>query len=127
MGDKVESAQRSAFLSITRCFRTTNTATVQVLAGALTLNLQVEKKSHRAHVLRLNRYLNFGQIHFSEDKIEGKFERIHPARAPVFDWVESPQINEGIDRWGLSVYTNRSKTDFRVGSGVVIYENIVLW
>lgn len=92
MRDKIESAQRSAFLSITRCFRTTNTATVQVLSGALTLNLQVEKESHRAHVLRLNRYLNFGQIHFSEDEIEGNFERlrIHPASAPVFDWVEAP-------------------------------------
>lgn len=57
MREKLVSAQRPALLSVTRCFRTTSTAAVQVLAGTLPLDLQVEKESLLTHTLRFNRDL----------------------------------------------------------------------
>ena len=42
MRDQLNSAQRLALVAITRCFRTTSTVALQVLAGCLPLDLQVE-------------------------------------------------------------------------------------
>lgn len=53
MRDNIISSQRMALLDITRCFRTTSTIALQVLAGTLLLDPQVEKKSVLSHVLRL--------------------------------------------------------------------------
>lgn len=54
MKENLESAQRTALLSITRCFRTSGMSAVQVLAGALPLDLQAEKEYLLTHVLCLN-------------------------------------------------------------------------
>lgn len=64
----------------------------------------------------------------SVDEIQRSVEcnRIHPATAPVIDWVEAPQNIEEFDKGGVSVYTDGSRTDQGVGSGVAIYDHVVL-
>lgn len=80
MRDTVVSAQRPELLLITRYFRTTSTASIQVLACALLLDLQVEKEYLLMHGVRLNRDLNYCPIHFSVDEIQRKVKKIryHP-------------------------------------------------
>lgn len=71
MREKLESAQRPA-LSITRYFRTTSKAAVQVLAGALPIDLQVEKEHLLAQVPSLNRDIGYCPIHFRADEVQRK-------------------------------------------------------
>lgn len=70
MRAELKSAQKLVLLSITRCFRITSTAAVQVLNGALPLDLQVEKESFLVYVLRLNRDLRYGPIPYSVGEIQ---------------------------------------------------------
>lgn len=86
--EKLESAQIPALLSITRCFRITDTATaVQVQTGALPLDLQVEKEYLLMHVFRLKRDLDNIPIYFSSDEIHIGIVKFiyHPATSWVID------------------------------------------
>lgn len=114
-------------MPITRRFRTTGTAAAQVLAGALSLDLQVEKEHLLTHLFLLNWNVNFGPIHFKSDGIECRVEkfRYHPTTALASDWVEALTNSEEIDQ-GVSVFIKGSITDLGVGSGVAIYENCFL-
>lgn len=68
-----------------------NSSAVLVLAGSLPLDLQVEKEYVLTHVLRLNRDLDYGPIHFCVDEIQRDVDKFrqHPATAPTIDWEEA--------------------------------------
>lgn len=50
--------------------------------------------------------------------------KYHPAKAQTINWVEaSNEIVRRYDHEGVSVFTDVSKTDFGVGSSIVVYED----
>lgn len=50
-----------------------------------------------------------------------------PARAPAIEWIENPtEILGQFYHESISVFTDVLKTDFDVGSGVIIYGNGVI-
>lgn len=87
MRKKLVSAHKPVVLQITRCFRTTSTAAVQVLAGTVALDLQVEKECLLARNLRMNRDIDLGPVHICAYEVQRKAERwkVHPAKVPSTD------------------------------------------
>lgn len=76
-----------ALLAITRCLLTTSTAELQVLAGTLPLDLQVEKEYFLGRILRLVENGNIDGVHITANTIQRKAEhwRVHLARTPFID------------------------------------------
>lgn len=75
MRDQLVSIQRLALPAITKCFRTMSMAAVQVLVGALPLDLQVKKKHLNARVLRLNSDIIIGSVEIKANEVQQKEER----------------------------------------------------
>lgn len=84
MRDSLVSSQRLALLAITRWFHTTSTTALMVLAGTLSLDLQVEKESLLGRTLRLIENMSIDDIFIQADEIQFKAENwcTHSARSP---------------------------------------------
>lgn len=81
------SSQRLEFPAFTRCFCTTNTASLHVLAGTLPLHLQVEKESLLDQTDRQDKDMAIDGIFIRADEVQLKSEhcRTHPAMSPYIN------------------------------------------
>ena len=123
MQDRLNSAQRLALVAITHCFRTTSTVALQVLAGCLPLDLQVELEFNMIQLHCFPRAATFGNTKIVPDEVQFPLSKwtYHPAKAPAFDWDSGTPCNAGIE-----VYTDGSRIDGRIGAGVAIYQDGLL-
>lgn len=81
------SSQRLEFLAITRCFRTTITAPLQVLAGMLPLDLQEKKESLLDRTDRQGENMAIDDTFIRADEVNLKTEHwcTHPAMSPYIN------------------------------------------
>lgn len=113
-------AQRLALIALTGCYRTTATSAIQVLAGVLPLDLQVE---YEAYISRLRSKRDPIRVELSlvsPGTVEQPLERWrhHPARSPHIKWGPGSQTNIGIE-----VFTDGSKISEKVGAAYAIYQD----
>ena len=119
MRDKLNSAQHLALVAITRCFRTTSTVALQVLAGCVPLDLQVELEHNMAQLRRFRKVATLGDTKIFPSEVQCPLAKWanHPAKALTIDWEVGHPFNRGIE-----VFTDGSRMGGNVGSGVAMYK-----
>ena len=80
MRDRLNSAQRLALVAITRCFRTTSTIALQVLAGCLPLDLQVELEFNLTQLRRFQRAATLGNTKIVPSEVHFPLSKYAPPR-----------------------------------------------
>ena len=96
------SAQRSPLLKITRCFRTTSTKALQVLAGVVPIDLKIIELSRLRYI---GKYMPIDKR---------RFPVIYPGRIP-FKAIDCSPIFEG-----FNIFTDGSKSDEGVGASMIV-------
>lgn len=103
--------QRPYLLAITKCYRTTATASMEILTGIESLWLKIKDRNH---------YYNMTMESAYEAELPVK-EKDHPANKGKikFTLMSTGTLGENDH---LSIYTDGSKINERVGAGVVVYQ-----
>ncbi|KFM76469.1 hypothetical protein X975_07757, partial [Stegodyphus mimosarum] len=107
-------------IQITRVINTTPTSTLQVLVGALPLDLKADQESKAFRLTHCREKITLGESRISGPEIKEcqSVVRDHPARANKIDWrKETPR------EYGVEIFTDASKTLDQVGAAFVAYDN----
>lgn len=114
----LQTIQRTSLLKITRCYRTTSTAAIQVLAGIPPVDLICEKL-HKLHKLKQGLTIEINNIAYSGNEIDLPLQsHEEPWDEFAIEWRknEEPPIT-------LQIYTDGSKINDRVGFAYLVIEN----
>ncbi|KFM76600.1 hypothetical protein X975_22265, partial [Stegodyphus mimosarum] len=114
--------QRPFALGITRAYCTTSSDAINVLAGLLPLHIRVEEEAARQHILQLRKTVTFDDEVYSPEEYERNCcpLDVHPAAKGKGIYVTvNPNEYENNQSHGLTVYTDGSKLDERVGCAYV--------
>lgn len=111
--------QRSALLLITKCYRTTSTAALQVLAGILPLDLRLDLEN-KIFAVRRSQEARLSTLAIDVDRLAPKkmLWTEHPASFFQNSWATRSPANKG-----LEIFTDGSKIDEKVGAGYAVYHN----
>ncbi|XP_035233601.1 uncharacterized protein LOC118205421 [Stegodyphus dumicola] len=119
VSNKLLQIQRIVLLSITKAFSTSPTTALQVLVGALPLDLKADQEAKTFILVHFKEVpINTGPISGAE--IEEKFDMgtTHPAEARMINWHKELPTGSCVE-----IFTDGSKTQERVGAAFVVYDN----
>ncbi|GBN80563.1 hypothetical protein AVEN_25075-1 [Araneus ventricosus] len=107
----------------TGAYRTTLTATLQVVTGLQPLHLQIQQEATYARVAQARSSSNFFTVIFNPTDYERKSSGIH-IHPPNFLLHNQISFKENhIDSGATSIFTDGSKTEEGTGSAYCILEN----
>lgn len=118
--------QRPFLLRITRAFRSTSNAALNVLAGIPPLALQLQREAITANTLRFNSNFTTDDLTIDANNYQTKIKqnRIHPScKTSYLHLAFPPSLPHGAR---FTIYTDGSKTDSGVGAAFCVFDNNTL-
>ncbi|XP_035207775.1 uncharacterized protein LOC118182531 [Stegodyphus dumicola] len=120
VSNKLLQIQRIVLLSIKKAFSTSPATALQVLVGALPLDLKADQEAKTFKLVHFKEDVSIDTGLISGAEIEEKFDmgRTHPAEARMINWHKKLPTGSGVE-----IFTDGSKTQERVGAAFVVYDN----
>ncbi|XP_035230366.1 uncharacterized protein LOC118202311 [Stegodyphus dumicola] len=114
MRNKTNSIQRIALLAMTKSYKTTPTAALQIIAENLPLDIKLDMECAIQCTKRGWTDFKFEDIKIIKEQIEFPAHKwhTHPALIKVYEWDSKPSTNKG-----LGLYTDGSKNEDGTGVG----------
>jgi ribonuclease HI len=115
--NKLLQIQRKAALGMTKCFRTTSTVALQVLAGLIPLDLVAEKEVKIYRLQKKNENIEYYGLEIQRDEIEDEEDiwNLHPANEKKY----VSEMEEDVET-DIKLYTDGSKGEIGVGAGFCV-------
>ncbi|GBN96149.1 Putative protein in type-1 retrotransposable element R1DM [Araneus ventricosus] len=110
--------QRRPLIKITRAFRTTSTAALQVIAGVLPLSLKAVEVYSKFLLFTINSNATVGDLVLQPKDIENKIDiyDLHPTQWISISFGMEPPTGEDIE-----IFTDGSKIDDKVAAAMVVF------
>jgi hypothetical protein len=99
-------------IKMTKAYRTVSHEALCVLTGTMPIDLKIEQT---ARIYQLTKENDKGKTQFDKDMEVRDWQ--HPAEASI------SSTDEKEDKGSMHIYTDGSKTDKGVGSGIAIFES----
>ncbi|KAH7963897.1 hypothetical protein HPB52_023770 [Rhipicephalus sanguineus] len=119
--------QRVALLALTRAYRTTSTAALQVLMHAPPIDLELERVNAEFRLFTLRRHIAFGACRFRPSWLADAHQHtaIHPSvpAAVPFMRLNSAQARVASRAAAVHVYTDGSFSSLSAGAAFVVLAN----
>ncbi|KAH7968811.1 hypothetical protein HPB52_011471 [Rhipicephalus sanguineus] len=119
--------QRVALLALTRAYRTTSTAALQVLMHAPPIDLELERVNAEFRLFTLRRHIAFGACRFRPSWVADAHQHtaIHPSvpAAVPFMRLTSAQARVASRAAAVHVYTDGSFSSLSAGAAFVVFAN----
>ncbi|KAH7963873.1 hypothetical protein HPB52_023746 [Rhipicephalus sanguineus] len=117
--------QRVALLALTRAYKTTSTAALQVLMHAPPIDLELERINAEFRLFTMRKYVAFGSLRFRPDWVAHPHGTvmIHPSMpaAVPFARLTNDQARAASRTHAIHVYTDGSYTTISAGAAFIVF------
>ncbi|XP_035215681.1 uncharacterized protein LOC118189217 [Stegodyphus dumicola] len=119
----LQSLQRPFLLNITKAFKTTSTAALNVISGIMPLHISVEREAAQQLVIQLHKMATFGDVIYSPEDLERDYDLLdtHPAMQCIGVNVNLENNEPKTNRY-IELYTDGSKLDENVGCAYAVIQ-----